>query len=185
VFSRAPVEVARRAQAEASGAARNAEAAVRQTRIAYENVLRVARAGGFKNPALEAAQRAQAEATADVRAQETAVRQAQVAQQNAESLVRAGQFANPALEAARAKTAEATEAENSAEAALENAQASVTSAQAELKRRRELASAGGLSIAPTARSAARSGDGSIGAGFSTKRSRHDARQPRPRPLAGG
>lgn len=58
VFSREPVEAARKANAEAIENERKSETAVRQARIDLENVQRQVKAGTFASPALEAAKSA-------------------------------------------------------------------------------------------------------------------------------
>ena len=55
VFSRTPLEAARRAQAEAAGDARVQQAALQSARVTLDSATRTAGAGGYANPALEAA----------------------------------------------------------------------------------------------------------------------------------
>ena len=85
VFSRAPLDAARRAQAEAAGDVRQQEAAVQQARVALDNVTRLARAGGSADPTLEAARRQAAEANESLRAAQAALANARAATTAAQS----------------------------------------------------------------------------------------------------
>ena len=73
VFSRAPLETARRAQAEAAGDVRVQQAAVASARVALDTATRTASAGGFANPALEAARLQSAQATEALRTAQAAL----------------------------------------------------------------------------------------------------------------
>ena len=84
VFSRAPVEAARRAVVEARGEVRAGETAVRAARTALENATRLARAGSFANPAVEAAR-------AQVSSSEEALKTAQAALDQAEASTESAQ----------------------------------------------------------------------------------------------
>jgi len=63
VFSRGPVEAARKTDVDTTGNVRESETATHQARIALENVERQAKAGAFASPALEAAKTVQDSAT--------------------------------------------------------------------------------------------------------------------------
>lgn len=84
VFSRAPLEIAQKAQAEAAGEVKLQAAAVKQAQVALDNATRLANTGGFSSPALEAAQNNQAQAR-------EALKRAQAALANAESSIKAAQ----------------------------------------------------------------------------------------------
>lgn len=84
VFSRAPLETARRAQVEAQADVRAQEVALRQAQIALENARRLAQSGSFASPALEAARAQSARAV-------EAYRSAQAALSNGEASVRSAQ----------------------------------------------------------------------------------------------
>lgn len=84
VFSRGPLETARRAQIDAAADVRAQETAVRQARAALDNVTRLAKAGSFARPALEAA-RGQYSAALQ------SLKSAQAAQDNAGASVQAAQ----------------------------------------------------------------------------------------------
>lgn len=84
VFSRAPVEVARRAQVDAAADVRAQETAVRGAQVALDNAIRLAKAGSFASPALEAA-RNQADAA------QQATRSAQAALENGQASVESAQ----------------------------------------------------------------------------------------------
>ena len=84
VFSRSPLETARRVQAETAGDVRQQQAAVQQARVASENVARLARVGGFASPALETARNNEAQTR-------EALRTAQAALSNAQASIRSAQ----------------------------------------------------------------------------------------------
>lgn len=84
VFSRAPLETARRAQVEAQADVRAQEVALRQAQVALENARRLASSGSFASPALEAARAQSARAL-------EAYRSAQAALSNGEAAIRSGQ----------------------------------------------------------------------------------------------
>lgn len=85
VFSRAPVEVARKAQDDAAKEARAQETAVRQARVALDNALRLARVGSYASPALEAARAQAATATEALQAAEAALDNANATVQSAQA----------------------------------------------------------------------------------------------------
>jgi cobalt-zinc-cadmium efflux system membrane fusion protein len=84
VFSRAPLDTARQAQAEAAGDVRAQQAAVRQAQVALDNVTRLARVGGFANPAFETARNTEAQSR-------EALRTAQAGLTNAQAEIKAAQ----------------------------------------------------------------------------------------------
>ena len=142
VFSRAPVEAARRALIEAQADARAQETAVRQARVTLDNVQRQAKLGTYANPALEAA-----------RAQSAAATEAQRSAQAALSNARAGvQSANQELERRRQLAAggayvarpvqEAGRALVAAQSARAAAQSEVATTRANLSRAKSLAAEG-------------------------------------------
>ena len=142
VFSRAPLDVARRTQAEAAGDVRQQEAAVQQARVALDNVTRLARLGGFANPSLEAARRQAAEANESLRTAQAALTNARAATISAQSeLARRRQLAasgsyqsRPVEEARRSLVA--------AQSARAASQSEVATTRANLSRARSLASEG-------------------------------------------
>lgn len=142
VFSKAPVEIARKAQVEAAGDVRAAETSVQQARVTLDNVTRQARAGTFASPALEAAKAQQAAA-------DEAVSTAQAALENAGSAVTSAQaelerrkqlaasgayVSRPLQEAKRALT--------TAQSARAAAQSEVATTRANLSRAKTLAGEG-------------------------------------------
>ena len=131
-----------RAIGEAQSAYAQAAARLANARSNFKVVESQARAGVFSRAPLETARRSQAEAAGDVRVQEAAVAAARTLLDTASRTASAGGYANPALEAARAQSAQATEALRTAQAALSNARAGVAGAQAELRRRTQLAASG-------------------------------------------
>ncbi len=88
VFSRAPLEVARRNQAEAAGEVRVQEAAVSAARVALDTASRTASAGGFANPALEAARAQSAQAMQALRSAQAALSNARAGVTGAQSELR-------------------------------------------------------------------------------------------------
>ena len=131
-----------RAIGEAQSAYAQAAARLANARSNARVVESQARAGVFSRAPLESARRTQAEAAGEVRVQEAALAAARTTLDTVSRTASAGGFANPAIEAARAQSAQATEALRTAQAALSNARASVTGAQAELRRRTQLAASG-------------------------------------------
>jgi multidrug resistance efflux pump len=142
VFSRAPVDAARQAQAQAAGEARQAQAAVSQARVAYENAVRTARAGGYASPALETARRQSAEATEAVRIAEAALTNAQASVESGEAeLERRRRLASSGAYVAR-PVEEARRALVAAQSARAAAQSEVATTRANLQRARSLSSEG-------------------------------------------
>ncbi len=142
VFSRAPLEAARRAQAEAQGEVRVQEAAVAAARVAQNAVAGTARAGGYGAPSLEAARAQAASATQALRSAQAALSNAQssVGSAGAElrrrrQLAAAGAYgARPVEEARRALVA--------AQAARAAAASEVATTRANLARARTLVAEG-------------------------------------------
>jgi RND family efflux transporter MFP subunit len=142
VFSRAPLESARRAQAEAAGDVRVQQAAVAQARVALETVARTASAGGFANPALEAARAQSAQATQALRSAQAvlssaraSVRGTQAELRRREQLAASGAYsARPVEESRRLLVA--------AQSARAAAQSEVATTRANLARARTLVAEG-------------------------------------------
>lgn len=88
VFSRAPLENARRSQAEAAGEVRVQEAAVSSARVALDTATRTAGAGGYANPALEAARAQSAQATQALKSAQAALANARASVTGAQSELR-------------------------------------------------------------------------------------------------
>ena len=113
VFSRAPLEAARRAQAEAAGDVRVQQAALQSARMALDTATRTARAGGYANPALEAARAQSAGAIAALITAQAALNNANSSVKSAgaelkrrQQLARAGAYVSrPAQEAQRSLVA--------------------------------------------------------------------------------
>ena len=142
VFSRAPLEVARRAQAEAAGDVRVQEAAVTTASVALDTATRTASAGGYANPALEEARSQSAQATEALRTAQAAlsnarasVTGAQAELQRRQQLAASGAYVSrPVQEAQRALVA--------AQSARAAAQSEVETTRANLARARSLVSEG-------------------------------------------
>ncbi|PQV62706.1 RND family efflux transporter, MFP subunit [Abditibacterium utsteinense] len=142
VFSNAPLEVARRAQAETAGDVRVQEAAVTSARGALDTATRTASAGGFANPALEAARSQSAQATEALRTAQAALTNARASVVSAQSELRRRQqlaasgayVSRPVQEAQRALVA--------AQSARAAAQSEVATTRANLSRARSLVSEG-------------------------------------------
>lgn len=142
VFSRAPVETARKAQADAAGDVATQETALRQARVALDNAMRLARVGGFASPALEAA-RGQVETSNEaVRAAQAALDNASAAVQSAQAelerrrqMAAAGAYQSQPLQIAQ-------HAATAAQAARVAAESEVTTTRANLSRAKSLAAEG-------------------------------------------
>lgn len=142
VFSRAPLEEARRVQAEAAGEVRVQQAALAGARVALDAATRTAGAGGFANPALEAARSEAAQATEALRASQAALAKARAGVTGAwaelrrrQQLAAAGAYvARPVQEATRALVAAASE--------RAAAQGETVTARANLSRARSLSAEG-------------------------------------------
>ncbi len=142
VFSRAPVEAARRAQVEAQADVRAQETAVRQTRVALDNVQRQAKLGSYANPAVEAARGQSAAATESLKSAQAALSNARASVQSAGSelerrrqLAASGAYVSrPVQEAGRVTVA--------AQSARAAAQSEVATTRANLARAKSLAAEG-------------------------------------------
>ena len=142
VFSRAPVETARRAQVEATGDVRAQESAVRQARVVLDNILRQARIGTFASPALEAARGQSAAATEALRTGEAALTNARASVQSAQQeLERRRQLAAGGAYVSR-PVEEARRALVAARSSRGAAQSEVATTRANLARARSLAAEG-------------------------------------------
>ena len=142
VFSRAPLEAARRAQVEAQGEAREQETRVRQARVALDNVKRQARIGTFASPALEAARAQSAAATQAVRTAEAALSNARASVESAQQeLERRRQLAAGGAYVSR-PVEEARRALVAARSSRGAAQSEVATTRANLARARSLAGEG-------------------------------------------
>ena len=142
VFSRAPVETARRAQVEAAADVRAQESAVRQARVVLDNILRQARIGTFASPALEAARAQSAAATEALRTGEAALTNAragvEAAQQELErrrQLAAGGAYVSRPVEEARRALVAARSSRGAA-------QSEVATTRANLARAKSLAGEG-------------------------------------------
>ena len=142
VFSRAPLETARRSQAEVAGDVRVQEAAVSTARVALDTATRTAGAGGYANPALEAARSQSAQATEALRTAQAALTNARASVVGAQGELRRRQqlaasgayVSRPVQEAQRALVA--------AQSARAAAQSEVATTRANLARAKSLVSEG-------------------------------------------
>ena len=142
VFSRAPLEQARRAQAEAAGDVRVEEATVSSARVALDTATRTAQVGGYANPALEAARSGSAQATEALRTAQAALSNARASVVSAQGELRRRQqlaasgayVSRPVQEAQRALVA--------AQSARAAAQSEVATTRANLARAKSLISEG-------------------------------------------
>jgi cobalt-zinc-cadmium efflux system membrane fusion protein len=142
VFSRAPIEAARRAQVEAQGDVRAQETAVRQAQTTLENVLRQARLGTFASPALEAARAQNAAATEVLKSAEAALTNARAAVEAAQQeLERRRQLASSGAYVSR-PVEEARRAVVAARSSRGAAQSEVATTRANLSRAKSLAAEG-------------------------------------------
>ena len=138
VFSRAPLEAARRAQAEAAGDARVQSAALQSARVALETATKTARAGGYANPALEAARAQSADATQAVQTAQAALGNANSSVKSARAeLARRGQLARAGAYVSR-PVGEAQRALVAAQSARAAAQSEVSTTRANLSRAQSL-----------------------------------------------
>jgi RND family efflux transporter MFP subunit len=108
VFSRGPVEAARKIDVDATGNVRESESALRQARIALENIVRQAKAGAFSSPALEAAKTAQhsakqalAAANAELSRSQNQLESAEAELARRQQLAAAGTYGQKPVEEAR------------------------------------------------------------------------------------
>ena len=142
VFSRAPLEVAQKAQAEAAGDVRAGQAAVQQSQVALDNATRLARVGAFASPALEAARNTQAQTREAVRTAQAALTNAQASVRSAQAeLARRQQQAKAGLYVSR-PTQEAQRSLVAAQSARAAAQSEVATTRANLSRAKSLAAEG-------------------------------------------
>ena len=142
VFSRAPVEAARRAQVEAQADARAQETAVRQTRVTLDNVQRQAKLGSYANPALEAARGQSAAAKEALVSAQSALSNARASVQSANSeLARRRQLAASGAYVSR-PVQEAQRVLVAAQSARAAAQSEVATTRANLARAKSLAAEG-------------------------------------------
>jgi len=142
VFSRAPLEVAQKAQAEAAGDVRAGQAAVQQAQVALDNATRLARVGGFASPALEAARNTQAQTREAVRTSQAALANAQAGVQSAQAeLARRQQQAKAGLYVSR-PVQESQRALVTAQSSRASAQSEVATTRANLSRAQVLAGEG-------------------------------------------
>ncbi len=142
VFSRAPLETARRAQAEAAGDVRVQEAAVAAARTLLDTASRTASAGGYANPALEAARAQSAQGTEALRTAQAALTNARASVAGAQSeLRRRSQLAASGAYVSR-PVEEARRSLVAAQAARAAAQSEVATTRANLSRARSLLAEG-------------------------------------------
>ncbi|RYG65436.1 efflux RND transporter periplasmic adaptor subunit [bacterium] len=138
VFSRAPLETARRAQSDALAEVRASETALRSAQVALDNVTRLARSGSYSQPALESSRNQYATALEEVQSASAAFDSAEAATKSAASeLARRRQIAagggyvsRPVEEAKRVLVA--------AQSARATAQSEVATTRANLSRARSL-----------------------------------------------
>ncbi len=138
VFSRAPLEAARRAQAEAAGDVRVQQAALQSARVALDTATRTAGAGGYANPALEAARAQASQATEALKTAQAALNNANASVKGAQAelkrrqqLAQSGAYVSrPAQEAQRSLVA--------AQSARAAAQSEVATTRANLSRAQSL-----------------------------------------------
>ncbi|MBW3634988.1 MAG: efflux RND transporter periplasmic adaptor subunit [Armatimonadetes bacterium] len=142
VFSRAPLESARRAQAEAAGEVRVQQAALAAAQTALDTASRTASAGGYANPALEAARAQSAQATEALRTAQAALSNARASVTGAQGeLRRRQQLASSGAYASR-PVEEARRTLVAAQSARAAAQSEVATTRANLARARSLEAEG-------------------------------------------
>jgi RND family efflux transporter MFP subunit len=145
VYSRGPLEAARRAHVEAVADVRTQEAAVQKARVSLENVSRLAKTGSFARPALETARSQYASALESFKAAEAALDNARASVSAAQTeLTRRRQVAasggyssRPVEEARRVLVA--------AQSARATSQSEVATTRANLNRAKSLAVEGLIS----------------------------------------
>ena len=145
VFSRAPVETARRAQVEAAGDVRTQEIAVQQARVTLDNTLRLARAGAYANPAVEAARVRVAEVHASLNTAEAELANAQARLQSATTELRRRQEQAEAGTYRSRPVQEAQRSLSEAQAARGAASSEVATTRTNLARAKSLAVEGLIS----------------------------------------
>ncbi len=138
VFSRAPLEAARRAQAEAAGDVRVQQAALQSARVTLDTATRTAGAGGYANPALEAARAQSAQATEALKTAQAALNNANSSVKGAQAeLKRRQQLAQSGAYVSR-PTQEAQRSLVAAQSARAAAQSEVATTRANLSRAQSL-----------------------------------------------
>jgi len=145
VFSREPVEAARKVNAEAVENVRKNEIAVRQARVTLENVQRQIKAGTFASPALEAAKAARNSArqaleaaTADFNRSQNQLEAAKAELNRRQQLAAAGSYGQKPVEEAR-------RAYSSAQAQLSAARSELATARTNEQRSKVLLKEGLIS----------------------------------------
>ena len=138
VFSRAPLEAARRTQAEAAGDVRVQQAALQSARVSLDTATRTAGAGGYANPALEAARAQSAQATEALKTAQAALNNANSSVKGAQAeLKRRQQLAQSGAYVSR-PTQEAQRSLVAAQSARAAAQSEVATTRANLSRAQSL-----------------------------------------------
>ena len=137
VFSRAPLEAARRAQAEAAGDARQQQAALQSARVALDTATRTARVGGYANPALEAARAQSAGATEALKTAQAAlsnanssVKSARAELKRRQQLARSGAYVSRPVQEAQRSLVAAQSARAAAQSEVSTTRANLSRAQA-------------------------------------------------------
>jgi cobalt-zinc-cadmium efflux system membrane fusion protein len=145
VFSRGPVEAARKTDVDATGNVRESETAMQQAHIALENVERQAKAGAFSSPALEAAKTAQhsakqalAAANAELGRSQNQLESAKAELARRQQLAAAGTYGQKPVEEAR-------RAHSTAQAQLSAARSEHATAHANSQRTKVLLAEGLIS----------------------------------------
>ena len=142
VFSRAPIEAARRAQVDAQADVRAQGVALRQSQVALENARRLASSGSFASPALEAARAQSARATEAFRSAQAALSNGEASVRSTQNeLARRRQIAASGGYASRL-VEEAHRVLVAAQSARATAQSEVATTRANLSRARTLAAEG-------------------------------------------
>ncbi|HEX9996029.1 MAG TPA: efflux RND transporter periplasmic adaptor subunit [Abditibacterium sp.] len=136
VFSRAPLEAALRAQAEAEGEVRVQKANVATARTALDTASRTASAGGYANPALEAARAQSAQATQALKTAQAALTNARASIVGAQAELRrrlqlaaSGAYASRPVEEARRNLVAAQAARGAATSEVATTRANLNRAQ--------------------------------------------------------
>ncbi len=137
VFSRAPLEAARREQAQSAGDVRQGQAALQSARVALDTATRTARAGGYANPALEAARAQSAGATQALKTAQAALDNATSSVQSAgaelarrQQLARSGAYVSRPVQEARRALVAAQSARAAAGSEVATTRANLSRAQA-------------------------------------------------------
>lgn len=142
VFSRAPLEVAQKAQAEAAGEVKQQQATVKQAQVALDNATRLANVGGFSSPALEAAENNQAQTREALKTAQAALAKAESSIEAAQSeLARRRQLATSGSYQSR-PVEEARRVLVAAQSARAATQSEVATTRANLSRTKSLAAEG-------------------------------------------